>query len=279
MSLPAEALMQLTRPSRRVAYASRDTMHYALAVGMGGNELNFVYEANLIALPSIATMLSFDDSWLEGAGVDLGKVVHGSQHLKFLGALPSAGTVSVNFSIAGVIDKGLGRGTLIIQKTRLDNEETGEPVAVGRSTLFVRGEGGGGSMGVSPHTHSLPIRVPDRVILQPTTQNQALYFRLLGDFNPLHACPEAARKAGFDQPILHGSCTYGMACATILRTYGGLDPKRLLELEARFVGAVVPGETLVFLLWLDGDIVSFRAIVAERGITVLDNGRALVLPA
>ena len=117
------------------------------------------------------------------------------------------------------------------------------------------------------------------MVLQATAPNQALYFRLLGDFNPLHVSPEAARRAGFDQPILHGACTYGIACAAILRTYCDLDTTRLRELEARFVGVVVPGETLAFLMWLDGDTVSFRAIAAERGVTVLDSGRALVFPA
>jgi acyl dehydratase len=254
-------------------------MLYALAVGMGEKELNFVYEAKLVAVPSMATVLGFDDSWLEAAGVDLRKVVHGAQNLRFLGALPPAGTVTVNFGVAGVVDKGAGRGTLIIQETRLDHAETGEALAVGRSTLFVRGEGGGGSMGLNPPTHSIPTRAPDRIVLQATAPNQALYFRLLGDFNPLHVSPEAARKAGFDRPILHGACTYGVACAAILRTYCDLDSTRLRELEARFVGVVVPGETLVFLLWLDGDTVSFRAIAAERGVTVLDSGRAIVLPA
>lgn len=254
-------------------------MHYALAVGLGEKELDFVYEAKLLVLPSMATVLGFDDSWLEPAGVDLSKVVHGAQNLRFLGALPSSGTVTVNFGVAGVVDKGPGRGTLIIQETRLDHADTGAPLVVGRSTLFVRGEGGGGSMGLNPPTHSLPTRAPDRVVLQATASNQALYFRLLGDFNPLHVSPEAARRAGFDQPILHGACTYGIACATILRTCCGLDPARLRELEARFVGVVVPGETLVFLLWLDGETVSFRVVAAERGVTVLDSGRALVLPA
>lgn len=276
---PAHALMELFRPPRRVTYASRETMLYALAAGMGERELNFVYEPNLVALPSMATVLGFDDSWLESAGVDLGKVVHGAQNLRFLGTLPAAGTVTVNFGVAGVVDKGAGRGTLIIQETRLDHAQTGEALAVGRSTLFVRGEGGGGSMGLNPPTHSLPTRAPDRVVLQATAPNQALYFRLLGDFNPLHVSPEAARKAGFDRPILHGACTYGIACAAILRTYCDLDTSRLRELEARFVGVVFPGETLAFLLWLDGDTVSFRAIAAERGVTVLDSGRALVVSA
>lgn len=253
-------------------------MHYALAVGMGAQQLNFVYEPNLVVVPSMATVLGFDDSWLEAAGIDLGKVVHGAQRLKFLGVLPPTGAVTVNFRIAGVVDKGVGRGTLVIQETRLDNADTGEALIVGHSTLFVRGEGGGGSMGLNQATHSLPTRAPDRVILQPTAQNQALYFRLLGDANPLHVSPEAAHSAGFDQPILHGACTYGIACATILLGYCNFDTGRLHELEARFVGVVIPGETLVFLLWQDGNTVSFRAISAERGVTVLDNGRAAILP-
>lgn len=277
--------MAIARPARRVEYDARTTMHYGLAVGLAaagpGNpdELKFVYEPGLAAVPSMATVLGFDDSWIEAAGLDLRKIVHGAQRLQLLAPLPAAGALNVNFSIVGVADRGAGRGAVIVQETRLDDAATGKPLVIGQSSLFVRGEGGGGSAGIEPKPHALPARAPDRVLLAQTAPNQALYFRLLGDFNPLHASPEAAQASGFPQPILHGACTYGIACAAILRGLCGFDPARLKEFEARFVGPVFPGEALAFLLWQEGEAVSFRAVAAERGATVLDNGRAVVAAA
>lgn len=53
--------------------------------------------------------------------------------------------------------------------------------------------------------------------------------------------------------------------------------KRRIAL-ARTVGAgtapVYPGERLKFYLWRDSDVVSFRAIVPQRNVVVLDHGRA-----
>jgi len=285
MAFSAQSLMALPIAPRQVTYDARTAMHYGLAVGMAADrrdprELAFVYEQNLTPVPSLATVLGFDDSWIVPAGIDMTRVVHGAQRLTFLKALPASGRLSIACRIAGVVDKGAGRGTLIIQETSLNPAEGGSAYAIGQSTLFVRGAGGiGGSAGIAPEAHVLPARAPDRVLVQPTAQNQALYFRLLGDYNPLHASPEAARQAGFELPILHGACTYGIACATILRGCCDFDPARLREFEARFVGPVIPGENLAFLLWLDGDTVSFRAVSAERGVTVLDNGRAVVAPA
>jgi acyl dehydratase len=150
-------------------------------------------------------------------------------------------------------------------------------VCTSLSTLFVRGGGGfGGSVGDVAPAAASPDGPADLEIAVPTQPNQALLYRLLGDRNPLHADPSVARASGFEAPILHGACTFGIACATILRSFCELQPTRLARLAARFAGPLYPGETLVFSFWHDQDRLLFRAVAKERGTAVLDSGAAML---
>jgi acyl dehydratase len=104
----------------------------------------------------------------------------------------------------------------------------------------------------------------------------ALLFRLTGDRNPLHADPQAARVAGFTQPILHGLCTFGMTSRAVLECVAIWQPDRIASHEARFTAPVYPGDTLEVALWQDDSTVSFQASVPNRGVMVLANGKALL---
>ncbi|MEK7835498.1 MAG: MaoC family dehydratase, partial [Pseudomonadota bacterium] len=98
-----------------------------------------------------------------------------------------------------------------------------------------------------------------------------------GDYNPLHADPAAAQKAGYPRPILHGRCTFSVAGHAILKTCCGYDPARFRSMAGRFSSPVYPGETIRTEIWRNGNIVSFRSTVPARGVTVLNNGRAEVV--
>jgi acyl dehydratase len=90
---------------------------------------------------------------------------------------------------------------------------------------------------------------------------QALIYRLSGDMNPLHADPDFAKLGGFDVPILHGLCTYGLAGRAVLETFCSNDPKRLKGFEVRFSGVVFPGETLTTDMW---DVGGGRVVLTAR---------------
>lgn len=273
MSLDPDRLLSLSIASREVVYRDREPIQYALAVGAGADELDLVYERDLKVIPSFVQILGFDDSWLAAGGVDLASVVHGGLDIRFEGGLAPSGAVTVETEIVGLSDKGAGRGGIIQLQTRLT--QGGIAVSRSLSSLFVRGGGGfGGDRGVQPEAIRQPDTDADGECETPTTRNQALLFRLLGDRNPLHVDPQAARTAGFEAPILHGAATFGVACLTVLRRYCAGDPARLLRFAARFSGPLYPGETLVFSFWRTQGGAMFRARAKERASPVLDGGLA-----
>jgi acyl dehydratase len=122
--------------------------------------------------------------------------------------------------------------------------------------------------------HPIPDQAADAVCDLPTLPQAALIYRLSGDYNPLHADPAYAQRAGFKAPILHGRCTFGVAGHALVKTMCDYDPARLKSMQGRFSSPVYPGETIRTEMWRDGNVVSFRSTVPARGVTVLNNGRA-----
>ncbi len=118
----------------------------------------------------------------------------------------------------------------------------------------------------------MPARSADIVASTDTRPEQALLYRLQGGYHPLHADPEVAARAGFKAPILHGLCTYAMACREILAKVCAYDDTAIEEFNVRFTAPVYPGERLSTHMWVDGNVVSFRCSVEERNVVVLDNG-------
>lgn len=261
------------------SYDFRDTILYALGLGYGEDpldpsELPFVYEGQLRCVPSYANVLCHPGFWTQRPefGVDWVKILHAEQDLRIHRPLPPTGSIRGEYAVAGIEDKGAGRGALLHQLKELYDASTDAHLATVRSTLFMRGNGGEGGFGEAmPAAEKLPETAPDRIVSIATLQRQALIYRLSGDYNPLHADPAIARKAGFDMPILHGLCTNGIATRAILRTYCDNDPARLKSLFVRFSAPVMPGETIRCEFFEQGPgKLRFRAVAAERDQIVLD---------
>lgn len=260
------------------SYDKRDTILYALGLGLGADpldecELPFVYEKDLRCLPSWANVLCHPGFWAQDPafGIDWVKILHAEQDYRIHQPLPATGAIRGEYAVAGIEDKGEGRGALLHQEKELFDVGTGAHLATVRSTLFLRGNGGEGSFGraMAP-AMAIPDKAPDRVVEIPTLPRQALIYRLSGDWNPLHADPAIARRAGFDMPILHGLCTNGIATRAVLSAYCDHDPARLKQMFVRFSKPVMPGETIRVEFHEDGDTLRFRAIAVERDAVVLD---------
>ncbi|MBP2839277.1 MaoC/PaaZ C-terminal domain-containing protein [Pseudomonas sp. PNP] len=280
MPIDVEKLLSYPIPEVRQSLTRQQTAFYALSVGVGcepldERQLRFVdYRRDLQALPSMALVLGHPGFWLGDpqSGVDPKSVVHGEQAITLHADLPVEGDVIGKTEIVGLVDKGEGQGALLYTRKHIHAVDDGRLLASTLSTTFLRGGGGfGGDNTPQGRAHVTPDTAPDFSIDLPTRPEQALYYRMNGDDNPLHADPAVAKAAGFTQPILHGLCTFGVVCHALIRTLGRYDPTSLRSMALRFSSPVLPGETLRSEIWRDG---SFRARVVERDALVVSNGLA-----
>jgi acyl dehydratase len=286
MPIDYPAILELQERDRRFIYSDRDTILYALAIGMGSDpldeaELPFVYEKQLRAVPTLATVVAWGAGVsTDNLGVNYKLVLHGEEQTIFHRPMPAAATIVAESGVAEVYDKGEGKGAVIVRRTVLRDAADGEPIATLNRAIVARGDGGtGGSKAPVPAPHAVPERAPDRSLELATHGNQAALYRLCGDRNPLHIDPERARAAGFDAPILHGLCTYGFTCRAVLQAYCDYDPARIASHQVRFSAPVFPGDVLRISLWRDGDTVSFEASVPARDVTVIRNGKTALREA
>ena len=203
-----------------------------------------------------------------GIDIDLAKVVHAGQQVTIHRPIPASGKATTRGRIAQVWDKG-SAAVIVQEYTTVD--DAGELLWTTRSSIFASGEGGfGGERGTSDKV-MLPDRAPDHRIEIPTLPQQALFYRLCGDRNPLHSDPAFAQKAGFPRPILHGRCTYGAVLRAIIDDVHGGDVSKVTDFSATFAGVVFPGETLVVDVWDEGRLLAVASVAERPDAVVLKN--------
>jgi hypothetical protein len=279
-----DKLLQFSFPEIDYTATPRDAMLYALGIGVGdrpgdARDLQFVYEPSLKIFPSQVNVICHPGSWILNPvlEIDWVNLLHGEQAFAILKPLIPGNTYTGRYKITGVLDKGAGKGALLFMRKELREKGDDTLVSTVDSTYFLRGDGGsGGTLTEVAAPHALPDRSPDSSIRLTTLARAALIYRLSGDYNPIHADPAIARKAGFERPILHGLCSLGVATRAVVQACCDDQPERLRALQLRFTSPVYPGDTLVTDIWRDEEVVSFRCRVAERHVVVLNNGRALV---
>ncbi len=285
MAINYEKLLNFDIPQVEQKLTKRDTMLYALGVGLGSdpvdlNQLQFVYEENLKALPTMAIILGYPGPWHAAAdtGITRSQVVHGEQGFVIHKPLPVEGTIIGKTRVTAVLDKGKAKGALVLTSCEVRDKATDELVCSLTSTTFCRADGGfGGPSGPVRAPHPIPGTPAQLICDLPTLPQAALIYRLSGDYNPLHADPAYAANAGFRMPILHGRATFSVVGHALVKTVCGYDPLRLKSMEGRFSSPVYLGENIRTEIWQDGNIVTFRATVPARGVTVLNNGRAEII--
>lgn len=280
MPIDIEKAVGAELPGSTFGWSDDDIILYHLGIGAGKpptdpGELRYAYEGDLHVLPTYATIPQFSIMMsmasAEGFDINPAMILHGEHEILLHGPIPTNGTVTQAGRVTDVFDKG--KGALAMMEIVSVLERTGQPIFTNRASIFIRGEGGfGGDSG--PATADLtPDRDPDHIVESPTLPQQALLYRMAsGDKNPLHADPGFAAFAGFDRPILHGLCTYGIVGKAVVDHALEAAPGSVASFKARFSGVVFPGETLVTRIWDEGDHLVVVADSKDSGTSVLSNG-------
>ncbi|HET6565332.1 MAG TPA: MaoC/PaaZ C-terminal domain-containing protein [Xanthomonadales bacterium] len=282
MAIDPEKLLNLRLPTRARHYSRQDARLYALSVGFGSDpmmepELDFASDRK--GFKTVPTMASiFADVILDlTLACELKRpelALHGQQMLEMFAPLPDAATLEISGTIPAIYDRGETHGAEIHMQAEARLQGSDEPLYLATYVTIARGDGGFG--GTAPPRDSLRKRVPDRAADQrfefQTQPNQALVYSLNGDPNPIHTQPRIALKAGFDRPILHGLCTYGLAYRALMsscRDYNSANTKRF---DVRFSAPVTPGDRLAFEFWEIGEGIAFQASSQREGRLVLKEG-------
>jgi 3-hydroxyacyl-CoA dehydrogenase/3a,7a,12a-trihydroxy-5b-cholest-24-enoyl-CoA hydratase len=276
------------------SYNFKDAILYALGLGVSTqdqNGLRYLYEGHeqFAVLPTFGVIPAFGGlealvtGRVPGLELDLSRVLHGEQYMEVCAPrLPTSARLTSVFRVQDVLDKGPAGMVVLVEVESRD--EKGSLIMRNQLSIFVVGGGGWGGPRDSPHL--VPVAVPpspgrraDKTASFRTTADQAALYRLSGDLNPLHIDPGFAALGGFDRPILHGLCTFGIASRLIVHLWCDDNPERLRAVKARFSRPVLPGQTVVVDTWREGDRILFTCTVEETGKSCLTGGWARVGPA
>ena len=253
-------------------YTWKDVVLYNLGIGAKATELEFVYEnatEGLKPFPTFAVVPSLQNIAvvMGQLNVNMMTLLHGEQAIIIHNPIPADGKMITSATVTNIYDKG--KGALVITKTE-SSDENGTPIFDNIVSLFCRGEGGfDGDPGPKVDTYDPPEgKAPDFEKTIDTFEDQAAIYRLSGDINPLHIDPNFAAMGGFDRPILHGLCTYGVVCRAVVYEACGGDVNKMKEFKARFSQPVFPGQAITTKGWNMGDGTIYLTAETENGIVL-----------
>jgi acyl dehydratase len=257
-------------------YTWKDIVLYNIGVGAGEKDLAFVYEnapGGLRVLPSFCVVPAIKAFPPLGDHLEWSRMLHGEQVIRLFQPLAPQGRIIQVGEVLNIYDKGKGAVYRIRIKGRTEDE--GDLYEAEWSIFYVGGGDFGGDPGPKAEKIAPPAGTePDFSLTEKIAENQAVIYRLSGDYNPLHLDPAAARRGGFDRPILHGLCTYGFATRAIVSELLSGEVARLKEFSARFSDVVYPGDNLTTEGWksANGYIIQART---DRSV-VLSNARVVI---
>ena len=255
-------------------YTWKDVILYALGVGAGFSDLDYCYEKNLKVIPtfSIATIFDFLSHYAANANINLAGILHGEQDLIFHQPIPTEGTLTTEGKITQIYDKGEKKGALIVGESDTWHSN-GKKLFTSIITLFSRFDGGFGGDDAPKEPFEYPDRQPDFEIEETPSLDQPLLYRLSGDVFALHVDQEFAKMAGFEKPIMHGLCTYGYSCRSLINSLTPGEPEKVRRLKCRFSRPLYPGDPIKIQIWkTDDNHAVWKTVNAKTGEDIITNG-------
>lgn len=269
-------------------YTWRDVILYNLSVGAQQEELEYVYEKGLKAVPTfgvipcLATFGTTDPhtdqpymptSKIEGLRKE--GTLHMDHKLVLHSPIPIEGALTIEKVIQNVYDRGEGKGAKI--DIEITAKDAGGQVLFSNTMGYLnRWAGSFGGEKPPASTVSIPNRAPDLTARDCYPANAPLLYRLTGDTFPLHADPGFARKSGFDRPIVHGLCSLGYACRLLTGLLFPGQPERIRSVENQFRSVAMPGDRFTLQVWREGENTAlFRMVKDSDGKAILDYGRVI----
>src|SRR3989304_5252689 len=236
-------------------YGWKDVVLYAVGVGAGFDELDYVYENRLKVIPSCAvpSVTEFFAQVVAPSGVDLAGILHGEHELILHDPIPpEGGELTTEGAIPPVPDKGAGKGALVVAEATTCFSD-GRRLFTNILTIFSRLDGGFGGEDAPKERIQFPDRPPD--FEEPARP-------------PAAQCPP--RLSGFERPIMHGLCPHGFACRAVIKHLFPGEPERLTLFKNRFTKALYPGTPIKTQIWrLDEGRAVFRTLHAATGEAVI----------
>ncbi|MFP4476125.1 MAG: SDR family NAD(P)-dependent oxidoreductase [Desulfatibacillaceae bacterium] len=272
MALNMDAIGKKLGPDVK-QYEWKDVVLYALGVGAGFDELEYVYEKDLKVIPtfSIATIFDFLSKIGIESELDLSGLLHGEQELLFHNPIPTEGKFKTSGTIKNYYDLG-DKGALVLGESMTRGAD-GQKLFTSKITLFARKDGNFGGEAPPKEAVEIPERDPDFVVADQPSEKQPLVYRLSGDVFMIHVDPEFAKMAGFEKPIMHGLCTFGFATRHCIGKLCPGEPDKVRRLKCRFSRPLYPGDPIETRIWkMEDGVAYYRVVNTKTGETVIDNG-------
>lgn len=275
MALNMDAIGKKIGPIQK-DYTWKDVVLYALGVGAGFDELDYVYEKDLKVIPSFSIAAVFEFLAHIGAesNVNLAGILHGEQDLIFHNPIPTAGKMTTEGAITNYYDlTAAGKKGATVVGESLTRDADGKKLFTAITTVFSRLDGGFGGEAPPKDVVEYPDTDPDFTVEASPSKDQPLLYRMSGDTFVLHIDPEFAKVAGFDRPIMHGLCTHGFACRALIASLCPGEPEKVRRFKCRFSKTLYPGTPIKILIWKTGEGQAvWRVLNAETNDIVIGNG-------
>lgn len=255
-----------------VSWNQRDLLLYAVGIGAKADDFSIVNELDptWAPFPTYPVVLSFKGveqdvvnfrklmtSGKHAPGLpkfNPDRTVHGAQSIEILKPLPPVSGPGWHIQKRLVAVSENKSGIIVEQETTLvDAHKT--PYAKLYSSSFNLGAKAHGKpftqrIAGAPQAKPIPRdRKADWVVRDQTQPEQAIIYRLSGDYNALHIDPSIGKASGFGGVILHGLSTFGFAARAVLSAVAAGDPRALRLFGVRFTSPVKPGDALETSIW------------------------------